>query len=58
MSNNEKIILCNVFTFLNKNVWKILIITDVYRFVTEEFRSYEKIRADDDRLYLLVHTLM
>lgn len=58
MSNNEKIILCNVFTFQNKNVWKILIIMDVYRFVTEEFRSYEKIRADDDRLYLQVHTLM
>lgn len=55
MSNNEKIILCNDF---NKNVWKILIITDVYRFATEEFRSYEKIRADDDRLYLQVHTLM
>lgn len=58
MSNNENIILCNVFTFQNKNVWKILIITDVYRFVTEEFRSYENIRADEDRLYLLVHTLM
>lgn len=58
MSNNEKIILCNVFTFQNKNVWKILIITDVYRFGKEEFRSYEKIRADDDRLYLQVHTLM
>lgn len=34
--------------FKIKNVWKILIIMDVYRFVMEEFWSYEKICIDDD----------